>query len=223
MSYIKNNVKDVFKKIEMAAFSSGRDPGEIALMAVTKGVAVDRIRESVDLGVSDLGENRIQEASGKIPELSDIKGIKWHMIGHLQTNKVKTAVSLFDSIHSLDTSRLARKINAESADAGKVLPVYIEVNVSGEKSKYGVAPSELGVLLNDAGGLLNIRVEGLMTMAPFSSDPEDSRPYFKELARLAYGHGLKGLCMGMSNDFTVAIEEGATIIRVGRAIFQEKP
>jgi len=223
MSYIKNNIKDVLKKIETAASSSGRRPSDIVLMAVTKGVMADQIKEAVDLGISDLGENRIQEASGKVPELSDIKGIKWHMIGHLQTNKVKAAVSLFDAIHSLDTSKLAQKISAEASGIGKVLPVYIEVNVSGEKSKYGIEPPALEDLLNDAGSLHNIKVEGLMTMAPFSSDPEDSRPYFKELARLASCHGLKGLCMGMSGDFTVAIEEGATIIRVGRAIFQEKP
>lgn len=223
MSYVKNNIKDVLKKIETAAFSSGRRPDDIILMAVTKGVMADQIKEAVDLGISDLGENRIQEASCKIPELSDIKGIKWHMIGHLQTNKVKTAVSLFDAVHSLDTLRLAQKIDSEAADAGKVLPVYIEVNVSGEKSKYGIEPSALPALLSDAEALHNIKIEGLMTMAPFSSDPEDSRPYFKELARLASGHGLKGLCMGMSGDFTIAIEEGATIIRVGRAIFQEKP
>jgi len=223
MSYIKNNIEDVLKKIEMAAFSSGRRPDDVVLMAVTKGVMADQIREAADLGISDLGENKIQEASGKVPGLSDIKGIKWHMIGHLQTNKVKAAVSLFDAIHSLDSLKLAQKINPEASGIGKVLPVYIEVNVSGEKSKYGIEPSRLGHLLNDAGALHNIRIEGLMTMAPFSSDPEDSRPYFKELSRLASGHGLKGLCMGMSGDFTVAIEEGATIIRVGRAIFQEKP
>jgi len=218
---IKENIGIIREKIAKAAKRAGRDPDGVTLMAVTKKIPVDVIREAAVLGITDMGENKVQEASEKTSCPGMGTGIKWHMIGHLQTNKVKQAVRLFDEIHSVDSIRLAREIHKRSAEAGKVMPVYIEVNVSGETSKYGVPPSGLSDLLEEAKGIDRIEVKGLMTMAPYSDDPEDSRPYFRELTKLAREHGLSGLSMGMSGDFEVAIEEGATIIRVGTAIFED--
>lgn len=223
MGDIANNIRSVRNEISRACERTGRDPSHITLMAVTKGAGPDEIKEAVDEGIKDFGENKVQEALNKIYLFSDRKDIKWHMIGHLQTNKVKPALSLFDEIHSVDSLKLAQKINEEAKGAGKTVPVCIEINVSGEQSKYGLSPSIIRPFLDGSRNLNNLRIEGLMTMAPFSENPGDSRSYFKELARLAANNGLKGLCMGMSGDFTVAIEEGATIIRVGRAIFGKGP
>ncbi len=223
MSRIKENIRSVYGEISRACVKTGRDPSDVILMAVTKGVAPEAVREAADEGIRNFGENKVQEASDKIPHFSENKDIRWHMIGHLQTNKVKAALSLFDEIHSVDSLKLARKINDAAKVSGKIVPIYAEINVSGEQSKYGVSPSMLKSFLSDVKGLSGLKIEGLMTMAPFSEDPEESRPYFKELAGLAAENGLRGLCMGMSGDFIVAIEEGATIIRVGRAIFAESP
>lgn len=220
MSDIAGNIRSVREQIFRAAERAGRDPESVTLMAVTKGVGADAIKEAVDEGILDLGENRVQEASEKLPDLFAAGRVRRHMIGHLQTNKVKPAVSLFDEVHSVDSLRLAQKINEEAQKAGKIVPVYLEINVSGETSKYGLVPGTIPDVLSSVRELSSIKVVGLMTMAPYSADPQDSRPYFRALAGLASSAGLSGLSMGMSGDFIVAIEEGATIIRVGRAIFE---
>ncbi len=223
MSYIAGNIRSVREQMLRAAEMAGRDPESVTLMAVTKGVGPDAIKEAVDEGILDLGENRVQEASEKLAGLSAAGRVRRHMIGHLQTNKVKPAVSLFDEVHSVDSLRLAQKISEEAQKAGKVVPVYLEINVSGETSKYGLVPGMIPDVIFSVRELSSIKLIGLMTMAPYSANPQDSRPYFRSLAGLASSAGLSGLSMGMSGDFIVAIEEGATIIRVGRAIFGQSP
>lgn len=220
MSDIAGNIRSVREQIFRAAERAGRDPASVTLMAVTKGIGPDAIKEAVDEGILDLGENRVQEASEKLSGLSAAGRVRRHMIGHLQTNKVKPAVSFFDEVHSVDSLRLAQKISEEAQKAGKVVPVYLEINVSGETSKYGLVPGTIPDVISSVRELSSIKVVGLMTMAPYSADPQDSRPYFRSLAGLASSAGLSRLSMGMSGDFIVAIEEGATIIRVGRAIFK---
>jgi len=222
---IADNLKTVMDRIASAAKSSGRDLPSVKLVVVTKTVGVDRIREAVGAGASILGENRVQEAKEKIEKLGPIAS--WHLIGHLQTNKAKYAVKLFYLIHSVDSLELAKEIDKQAAKIGKVQDVLIEVSISGEASKAGVAPENAAALIKDAAKLKNISIKGLMTIPPFSDSPEDSRPYFKKLRELSEsvarenitGVSMKELSMGMSGDFEVAIEEGATIVRVGTAIF----
>jgi pyridoxal phosphate enzyme (YggS family) len=225
---IADNLKTVTDRIASAAKSSGRDLSSVKLVLVTKTVDVDRIREAVDAGASILGENRVQEAKEKIEKLGPIAS--WHLIGHLQTNKAKYAVKLFYLIHSVDSLELAKEIDKQAAKIGKVQDVLIEVSISGEASKAGVAPENAAALIKDAVKLKNISIKGLMTIPPFSDSPEDSRPYFKKLRELSEsvarenipGVSMKELSMGMSGDFEVAIEEGSTMVRVGTAIFGKR-
>lgn len=225
---IADNLKTVTDRIVSAAKSSGRDLSSVKLVVVTKTVGVDRIREAVDAGASILGENRVQEAKEKIEKLGPIAS--WHLIGHLQTNKAKYAVKLFYLIHSVDSLELAKEIDKQAAKIGKVQDVLIEVSISGEASKAGVAPENAAALIKDAVKLKNISIKGLMTIPPFSDNPEDSRPYFKKLRELSEsvarenipGVSMKELSMGMSGDFEVAIEEGSTMVRVGTAIFGKR-
>lgn len=225
---IADNLKTVTDRIASAAKSSGRDLSSVKLVVVTKTVGVDRIREAVDAGASILGENRVQEAKEKIEKLGPIAS--WHLIGHLQTNKAKYAVKLFYLIHSVDSLELAKEIDKQAAKIGKVQDVLIEVSISGEASKAGVAPENAAALIKDAVKLKNISIKGLMTIPPFSDNPEDSRPYFKKLRELSEsiarenipGVSMKELSMGMSGDFEVAIEEGSTMVRVGTAIFGKR-
>lgn len=225
---IADNLKTVTDRIVSAAKSSGRDLSSVKLVVVTKTVGVDRIREAVDAGASILGENRVQEAKEKIEKLGPMAS--WHLIGHLQTNKAKYAVKLFYLIHSVDSFELAKEIDKQAAKIGKVQDVLIEVSISGEASKAGVAPENAAALIKDAVKLKNISIKGLMTIPPFSDSPEDSRPYFKKLRELSEsvarenipGVSMKELSMGMSGDFEVAIEEGSTMVRVGTAIFGKR-
>ena len=213
-----------------AAMRAGREPSEVRLIAVTKTVDIDLIRKAVDIGLRELGENRVQEAQKKISNLkSEISNSKiiWHLIGHLQKNKVKTAVGLFDLIHSVDSLELAEEINSQSAKIGKVQRVLIQVKLSEEETKHGAAENDLFALLRKITALGNVKPEGLMTMPPFFDEPERARPYFRRLSELRKeaekkGFRLPELSMGMSNDFEVAIEEGATMVRVGTAIFGER-
>jgi hypothetical protein len=222
---IADNLKMVTDRIASAAKRSGRDLPYVKLVVVTKTVDVDRIREAVDAGALILGENRVQEAKEKIEKLGPIAS--WHLIGHLQTNKAKYAVKLFYLIHSVDSLELAKEIDKQAAKIGKVQDVLIEVSISGEASKAGVASENAAALVKGAAKLKNISIKGLMTMPPYSDSPEDSRPYFKKLRELSEsvasenipGVSMKELSMGMSGDFEVAIEEGATMVRVGTAIF----
>ena len=222
---IADNLKMVTDRIASAAKRTGRDLPYVKLVVVTKTVDVDRIREAVDAGALILGENRVQEAKEKIEKLGPIAS--WHLIGHLQTNKAKYAVKLFYLIHSVDSLELAKEIDKQAAKIGKVQDVLIEVSISGEASKAGVASENAAALVKGAAKLKNISIKGLMTMPPYSDSPEDSRPYFKKLRELSEsvasenipGVSMKELSMGMSGDFEVAIEEGATMVRVGTAIF----
>lgn len=200
---------------------AGRSPEEIRLVAVSKTVDAALVREAVEAGQRVFGESRVQEALAKAGELAG-RGIEWHMVGHLQKNKAKAAVGLFEMIHSVDSVELLRLIDKYAAQAGKRQRVLLEVNLSGEESKHGASESSLPALVNESTGLENVLVEGLMTIPPYSEEPEHSRPYFRRLRELAGRFGLKDLSMGMTNDFEVAIEEGATLVRIGTAIFGER-
>lgn len=222
---IAENLKLVQDRIAAAARRAGRDPLSVTLVTVTKTVSPERVREAVAAGARVLGENRVQEARDKIEQLGGIAG--WHLIGTLQKNKAKYAVRLFDLIHSVDSIDLAREIDRQAAKAGKTQDVLIEVNIAGEASKSGAPERETAGLVKAASALGCIRVRGLMTMPPWSADPEDSRPWFRRLRELAEsimnegipGVSLRELSMGMSGDFEAAVEEGATLVRVGTAIF----
>jgi len=209
---------DVRARIATACERSGRAPDEVTLVAVTKGHDIDEIRRHVlDHGHHILGENRVQEWRTKQVALGP--DIEWHLIGHLQRNKVKylTGVRL---IHSLDSERLADALENEAAKRGERCRVLVEVNVAGEAAKHGVAPADATMLIAHVRSLPHVELAGLMTMAPYSSDPETSRPVFRELRRLGDTLGVPGLSMGMSADFEVAVEEGATWVRVGTALFR---
>ena len=226
MYMVKENLLKVRERIAKSAKLSGRRPEEIKLIAVTKRCALPVIEEAIECGVTDIGENRVQDAEVKFEKLGG--KTRRHMIGHLQTNKAKDAVRLFDMIHSVDSLRLAQAIDRASAGEGKIQEILLQVNVSGEESKSGVTPEEAFVLLKDISALKHIRLSGLMTMAPVVSEPEEARQVFRKLRELKDGLNnkkfpggveLKELSMGMTQDFEVAIEEGATMVRIGTAIF----
>ena len=225
---IKANIGRLKERIAVAAARAGRDPHTIRLMAVTKTVTPERIRQALDAGISLLGENYVQEAKEKIAAVGG--GASWHMIGRLQTNKAKYAVKMFDCVHSVDRLELAQELARRAEAAGSRLNILIEVNVSGEKTKNGIAADQAPELIRQVSLLPRLSVQGLMTMAPYADKPECSRPYFKALRRLRNDISRAGidniqmneLSMGMTDDFEVAIEEGATIIRIGRAIFGER-
>ncbi|TYO95880.1 hypothetical protein LX24_01270 [Desulfallas thermosapovorans DSM 6562] len=207
----------VRERVRLAAARSGREPRQIKIIAVTKGVEVPRVREVVQQGITDLGENRVQEMTGKITALPP--DINWHMIGHLQTNKVKYVVGRVALIHSLDRWSLAEEINRRAVKVGVAVGVLVQVNTSGERTKQGLTPGELPDFLTALRDLPRITVHGLMTIAPYARNPEEVRPYFRELRLLAAKHKLKHLSMGMTNDYEVAVEEGADMLRLGTAIF----
>ncbi len=216
--YIAQNLLSIKKRVADACARAARSPDEVTIIAVTKTQPLPKIEAAYQAGMTHFGENRVQEAQGKLPELSGIDAT-WHIIGHLQTNKVKMALALFDIIHSVDSIRLAQAI---SKQANKVTSVLLQVNVSGEETKGGFSPEELPQALNTVTELPNIVVDGLMTIAPWLSDTEQVRPFFKRLRELRDELGLAHLSMGMTDDFEVAIEEGATMVRIGRAIFGER-
>ncbi len=225
MSPIADNLKKVLEHMEAAARKVGRDPNEINLVAVSKTVPPERIREGIQAGVKILGENYVQEAKKKIEALGH--DVSWHFIGHLQTNKAKVAVRLFDLIHSVDSLHLAEELNKQAQAEGKVLPILLEVKLSEEKSKFGVAEDNILHLAEAISQMENLNLQGLMTMPPLFSNPEEARPYFIRLRKLSEllasqkipRISMQELSMGMSSDFEIAIEEGATLIRVGTAIF----
>ena len=226
---IAQNLALVRDRIAAAARRAGRQPEDIALMAVSKTFPTERIRETFDAGLRLFGENRVQEFAGKTDALRDLHGAEWHLIGHLQTNKAAKATELFAAIDSVDSLRLAQKLNAAAQQLGKKLTVLIEINVGGEEAKSGVAPEsrELEELLAAAPKLDHLEFCGLMTVPPFTENPQKARPYFRKLrdlrdqiaARRLLAVGMNTLSMGMSHDFEVAIEEGSTCVRVGTAIF----
>jgi len=226
MPMIRDNFLHLRQRIEKAALRVGRDPAMIKLVAVTKSRDLRQIHQALEFGVTDIGENRIQEALIKYRELTDQRPIKWHMVGHLQTNKAKEAVGIFDYIHSLDSLHLAEELDKQAGRVNKLQDVLLEVNVSGETAKFGVPPQDAPTLVKEISRLGHLRLQGLMTVAPISDDPEKSRPHFRALRELKdkinqlTNNPLTVLSMGMSDDFEVAIEEGADFIRLGRAIFE---
>jgi pyridoxal phosphate enzyme (YggS family) len=225
---IADNFKTVRDRTAAAAKRAGRDPASIKLIVVTKTIDVERIREAVAAGAAIFGENRVQEAREKIGKLDGTAS--WHLIGHLQANKARHAVRLFDLIHSVDSLELAKEIDKHAAKIGKVQNVLVEVNVAGEASKAGMTVRNAAALVREAAKLGNISICGLMTIPPFPESPEDSRPYFRVLRELAesIAHeripnaAMRELSMGMSGDYEVAVEEGATMVRVGTAIFGQR-
>ena len=225
METIKNNLRIIKEKIKKATLKVNRYPEEIKLVAVTKTATIEQIKEAISAGVKIIGENKVQEAKEKYHILST--DIKWHLVGHLQTNKVKYAIEIFDCIHSVDSIKLAEEIDKRSLQFGKTTNVLVEVNISGEETKYGIKPEELEPFLKETSEFSRIRVRGLMTIAPMAEDKEDVRPYFRKLKELSEeikSKNLKNvkmdyLSMGMTEDFEVAIEEGANMIRIGRGIF----
>ena len=206
------------QRIERAADRARRDPGDVLLLAVTKVFPASAIRDAYALGLRDFGENYVQEFESKAPEVRGLEGARFHLIGHLQSNKSSKAAELFEVIQTVDSAKLARRLN----ETGRRLDVMLEVKLSEEQAKSGAAPEELPELIQAIGDCPNLRLLGLMTMPPWSEDPELSRPYFLRLRELAEQHGLPQLSMGMSNDFEAAIEEGATCVRVGTALFGKR-
>ena len=200
---------------------AGRSPDEVTLVGVSKGMPALAVAEAHAAGLQDVGENRVQEAAAKIEALA-AQGVRprWHLVGHLQTNKAKTVTGLFAILHSVDSVRLAQAL---SRRAREPLPILLEVNVAQEASKFGFTPQEVASALRSIVDLPNLDVRGLMTIAPQTDQPESVRPVFQRLRELRDELGLRELSMGMTNDFEVAIEEGATMVRVGRAIFGERP
>ena len=214
---IAANLERVRERVARAAERAGRRPDDVLLIGVSKVVEVERIRAALAAGIGALGENRVQEAKAKVAELG--RPVPWHLIGHLQTNKAKDAVRLFDCIQSMDRLDLAREINRRAEAAGRRVDVLVEVNLGEESQKGGARPDEVKALLDAMAGLGHMRVRGLMAIPPASADPEATRPHFRRLRELRDLAGLEHLSMGMSADYAVAVEEGATIVRVGTAIF----
>lgn len=224
---IRENVAAIRQHIAAACARVGRNAAEVTLVAVSKTVESARIRAAIAAGIQVFGENRVQEAQGKIAELGGEAPVQWHLIGHLQSNKARRAVELFDAVHSVDSLKLAEKLAQAAAELGKRLPVFLEVNLGGEDSKAGIRPEEVLPLCAAVNELAALELKGLMAVPPFLDDPEAVRPYFRRLRELrddavqagAVGPSFRELSMGMSNDFEVAIEEGATFVRVGTALF----
>jgi pyridoxal phosphate enzyme (YggS family) len=226
------NIAQVRQRMAAAALRTGRRPEEIALMAVTKTFPPELIREAYGAGQRLFGENRVQEFSAKAEALRDLPDAQWHMIGHLQSNKTSRAVGLFSAIDSVDSLRLAQRLNCSAREIGKKIPLLIEINIGGEEAKSGVAPqsAELEAILRTAPEFDHLEIRGVMTVPPFTEDPEGARSYFQQLrelrtaiaARKLPGVNMSVLSMGMSHDFEIAIEEGSTCVRVGTAIFGER-
>jgi pyridoxal phosphate enzyme (YggS family) len=222
---IKKNLEIINEKIKNAALKVNRNPEEIKLVAVTKAATIEQIKKAISAGIKIIGENKVQEAKEKYQILS--ADIEWHLVGHLQTNKVKYAIEIFNLIHSVDSIKLAKEIDKRSLQFGMITNVLVEVNVSGEETKYGIKPEEVKLFLKEISEFSRIKVRGLMTIAPMAEDTEEVRPYFRKLRELFKEIKIKSiknikmdyLSMGMTEDFEVAIEEGANMVRIGRGIF----
>ena len=221
MHDIRAGLMRVRERVAAAAERAGRRAEDVLLVAVSKTVEVERIKLAIDAGVAALGENRVQEAKAKVAVLG--RPVPWHLIGHLQSNKVKDALAIFDVIQSIDGPDIARECERRAAAAGRSVEVLLEVNVGNEASKGGFAPDALATALDTIAGMTHLKVRGLMAIPPIVERAEDSRPAFRALRALAERHRLGDVSMGMSGDFEVAIEEGATIVRVGTAIFGPRP
>lgn len=220
---ISENYAHIKKTIEDTAISSNRNPDDISIIAVSKTFSVDVVQEAINNGITLLGENKIQEARNKIPAL--MGNFSFHLVGHLQSNKAKYAVVLFDCVHSIDKFSTAEKLSEEAVKAGRTMDILVQVNTSGESSKYGVSPGEAGSLCDQILHLDNLTLRGLMTIGPFTDNQESIRQAFRKLRELRdeintnTGMELKDLSMGMSADYQIAVEEGATMVRIGSSIF----
>lgn len=218
-----SNLNSIQERIAAACARAGREPSSVTLLAVSKGQPPEAIRAAADAGLVLFGENKVQEAKAKIPLCSG--KLRWQMIGHLQSNKCRDAVQLFEMIQSVDSLALAQEINKQCDKAAKTMPILLEVNVAGESSKFGYAPEKILAELNEINALPKIEIHGLMTIAPWTSEPEKVRPFFQKLRELKteceqiLGAPLPELSMGMSGDFEIAIEEGSTLVRIGTALF----
>ena len=235
---LSENIKSIYRRISSAAMRAGREPDEVRLIAVSKNVAASAMKEGIELGLRNLGENRVQEARDKITILRreldffcDVGPggyeVCLHLIGHLQKNKAKVAVELFDWVHSVDSVELGETINNHAEKIGKKQKILVQVKLSDEESKYGIIEEKIYSVLDELSAKKNLSLEGLMTIPPFFEDPEKVRPYFRKMREIrdsarAKGFILRELSMGMSGDFEVAVEEGATMVRVGTAIFGER-
>ena len=229
MGHIKENIDRINARKDEIAVKAGRRAGEVLLCAVTKTRTPEEINEAIDAGITDIGENKVQEVVDKFDKVKP--GVRWHLIGHLQTNKVKYIIDKVSMIHSVDSLKLAEEIDKRAAQHGTTMDILVQVNSAEEESKFGITTEETGTLIEEIlEKCPNIRIRGLMCIAPFAEDPEEVRPYFAEVKKLYDEYGklkhehldFKYLSMGMSHDFPVAIEEGANIIRVGTAIFGER-
>jgi pyridoxal phosphate enzyme (YggS family) len=225
---VKENLEVVRRRVVCAAESVGRDPREIKIIGAIKNQPVESITQALEAGLTDIGENKVQQARDKFDLIKGkFPNVVWHMIGHLQRNKVRHALDIFDIIHSIDSERLAREIEAK---ASKEVPILIEVNTSKETTKYGVPADSAIDLLKKIVELKHLKIQGLMTMAPLTDDPEEARPYFRRLKQLfdeikalnLPNVEMKYLSMGMTDDFPVAIQEGSNMVRIGRAIFGKR-
>lgn len=218
MDTLSERLRTVRERIARAAEAARRDPAEILLLAVTKVFPAAVLREAYDLGLREFGENYVQEFEDKAPALADLKDTRMHLIGHLQSNKSKKAAELFQVIQTVDSAKLARRLD----ETGRDVNVMLEVKLSEEEAKSGADPGELADLIAAVRGCSHLRLLGLMTMPPWSDDPEASRPYFRRLRELGEQHGLPQLSMGMSHDLETAIQEGSTCVRVGTALFGKR-
>ena len=225
---LKENLANVEKNIEQACKNAGRSRDEVTLIAVSKTKPVEMLQEIYDENIRDFGENKVQELCSKMEQLPS--DIRWHMIGHLQTNKVKYIVGKVELIHSVDTYRLAEEINIQAKKQNVIVPILVEVNIAHEESKFGISAEDAILLVEEISKLENIRIKGLMTIAPYVENPEDNRLYFRKIKQLSVDITNKNidnvfmeiLSMGMTGDYMVAIEEGATMVRVGTGIFGER-
>ena len=226
--YISENIENIRKNIDAACKRSGRDPKDVLLLAVSKTVDVDRIKVAVDCGLNSLGENRVQEIMEKYEPMGE--NVKWHLIGHLQTNKVKYIIDKVELIHSVESIKLAEEINKQAKKHNLVMDVLVEVNMADEESKFGVKPEETESFIRELALMDNIRVRGLMTVAPHVENGEENRVYFRNMKQLLVDINAKNinninmdiLSMGMTGDYETAVEEGATIVRVGTGIFGKR-
>jgi pyridoxal phosphate enzyme (YggS family) len=225
MESVEEKIKDIWSRIEKAGEKIGKNKQDIKLVAVTKTVEVERIKEAIKCGIKIIGENRVQEAELKFGQITE--KVEKHLVGHLQTNKAKKAVELFDFIQSVDSQRIAQEISRRASQTGKVMDVLVEINTSGEKTKFGIDPHEVLPFLKSISNLEGIKIKGLMTIGLFSDNPEDTRPCFKKLKSIFEKIKSENiphvemmyLSMGMTSDFEVAIQEGSNLVRVGTGIF----
>ena len=227
---LRARLEAINRRIAEACGRAGRQLSEITLVAASKTVPASRVREAIEAGVRALGENRVQEAAAKIAELGPVTSdynVQWHLIGRLQSNKARRAIELFDVVQSVESLKLAERLDNIAGESGKRLPVFIEVNLGGESSKTGASPEDVLPLCEQISKLSNLELKGLMAVPPFFDDPEETRPFFQRLRSMrdratqsgAAGKQFNDLSMGMSNDFEVAIEEGATLVRIGTELF----